>query len=52
MLFGVKDKLQTDLVSNNVTIKNSKNEKVLEIIFDNKLNFYTHLISILPKRRV
>ena len=39
MLFCVKDELQTDLVSNNVTIKNSKDEKVLEITFDNKLEF-------------
>ena len=27
MLSGVKDELQTDLVSNNVTIKDSKEEK-------------------------
>ena len=46
MLFGVKGKLQTDLVSNNVTIRNSKNEKVLGITFDNKLYFAMHLTSI------
>ena len=34
MLFGVKDKLQTDLVSHNVTTKNSKEEKVLGITFE------------------
>ena len=39
MLFRVKDKLQTDLLSNNVPIKNRKVEKVLEITFDNKLDF-------------
>ena len=32
-LFGVKDELQTDLVSNNVTIKNSKEENGLGIYF-------------------
>ena len=31
MLFGVKDKLQIDLVSNNVTIESSKEEKALGI---------------------
>ena len=34
MLLGVKDELQTDLVSNNVTTKNSKEEKVLGITFE------------------
>ena len=28
MVFGVNDELQTDLVSNNVIIKNSEEEKV------------------------
>ena len=37
---------QTDLVSNNVIIINSKREKVLGITFDNKLEFSTHLTSI------
>ena len=31
MLFGVKDELQIDLVSNNVTIESSKEEKALGI---------------------
>ena len=31
MVFGVNDELQTDLVSNNVIIKNSEEEKVLGI---------------------
>ena len=39
MLFGVKDKLQTDLLSNNVPIKNRKVKKFLRITFDNKLEF-------------
>ena len=46
MLFGVKDELQTDLVSSNVTIKSGKEENVLGITFDNKLDFFLHLISI------
>ena len=37
---------QTDLVSNNVIIINSKREKVLGITFDNKLEFSAHLTSI------
>ena len=32
ILFGTKDELQTDLVSNKVTVKNSREEKKLEII--------------------
>ena len=39
MLFSVKYELQTDLVFNKVTIKNSKEEKVLGITFDNKFDF-------------
>ena len=34
MLFGAKDELQTDLISNNITIKNSKEENELGITFD------------------
>ena len=49
MLFCVKDKLQRDLVSNNITIRNRKNEKVLGITFDNKLFFPSHLTSITKK---
>ena len=49
MLIGVKDECQTDLASNNVTIKNSKKEKVVGIIFDNKLDFPMHLPSITKK---
>ena len=43
MLFGVKDR---DLVSTNVTTENTKDEKVLGITFDSKLDFSTYLISI------
>ena len=46
MLFGAKFELQTDLVSNDVTIKNSKEEKELGITFDSKLDFSAHLTSI------
>ena len=40
--------VQTDLVCENETLKNSKQEKVLDvdITFENKLNFATHLINI------
>ena len=49
MLFGVKGELQTDLVSNSVTIKDSKEENELGITFDSNLDFSTHLISIAKK---
>ena len=49
MLSGVKDELQTDLVSNSVTIKDSKEENELGITFDSNLDFSTHLISIAKK---
>ena len=52
MLFGKKDALQTDLVFNNVTIKNSKEEKVLLIIIDSKLDFSKYLISITRKASI
>ena len=52
MLFGVKDELQTDLVSNNVTIRNSKEEKGQGIPFDNKLDFAKHLISITKRANI
>ena len=52
MLIGVKDELQTDLASNNVTIKNSKKEKVLGIIFDNKFDFSMHFPSITKKANI
>ena len=52
MLFGVKDELQTDLVSNNITIKNSKEENELGITFDSSLDLSTHLISIAKKASI
>ena len=52
MLFGIKDELQTEIVSNNVTIKNSKEEKVLGVILDNIPNFPTHLTSITKKANI
>ena len=49
MTFDVKNELQTDLVSNKVTIKNSKDEKVLGITVDNKVDLSLHLNSITKK---
>ena len=49
MLFGVKDKLQTDLLSNNVPIKNRKVKKFLRITFDNKLEFNQPFTSAAKK---
>ena len=49
ILSGVKDELQADFVTNNVTIKTSKNEKALGLIFDNRLDFSTHQTSITKK---
>ena len=44
ILFGLKVELQTDLLSNNVTI--TKRRKVVGITYDNKLDFSTQLPSI------
>ena len=52
MLFDIKDELQTDFVSNNVTTKNSKEEKFLGITFDNKLEFSSHFTSITKKENM
>ena len=46
MLLGVDDEFQTNLVCGNETLKNSKQEKVLGVTIDNKLNFKTHLLNI------
>ena len=46
MLLGVDDELQTNLVCGNKTFKNSKQEKVLGVTIDNKLNFATHILNI------
>ena len=40
------NELQTDLVWENETLKNSKKEKVLCVAIDNKLKFTTHLVNI------
>ena len=52
MLFGVNDDILTDLASNNSTVKDSKKEKILGIIFDNKLDFSLHLTSITKKANI
>ena len=46
MLLGVDDELQANLVRGNETRKNSKQEKVLGVTINNKLNFETHLSNI------
>ena len=46
MLSGVDDELQTKLVFGNETLKNSKQEKVLGVTTDNKLNFAEDLLNI------
>ena len=40
------DSLQTNLVCGDAILKNSKQEKVLSVTLDNKLNFATHLLNI------
>ena len=46
-----KDELQTDLVSNKVTVKNSREEKKLGIIL--MANFSSpRILLALPKRRI
>lgn len=47
MLFGIKDEVETELVSNKITIKISKEEKLLGITFDNELYFSKHLTTYL-----
>ena len=46
MLLGVDDSLQTNLVCGDEILKSSKQEKVLRVTLDNKLNFATHLLNI------
>ena len=50
ILFGLKVELQTDLLSNNVTI--TKRRKVVGITYDNKLDFSTQLPSITKKANI
>lgn len=51
MLSTVKDELQTDFVSNNVTIKISKEEKSWESLLITNLNSPCILLA-LPKRQI
>ena len=51
-IIDVKYELQTDLVSNKVTIKNSKGENVQGITFDNKLDFSLNLTIITKKENI
>ena len=48
MSLGVVDEFHTSLVCGNETLKYSKQEKVLEVTIDNKLNFNfaMHLLNI------
>ena len=46
MFLGVDDSLQTNLVCGDEILKNTRQEKVLGVTLDNKLNFATHLLNI------
>ena len=46
MSLGVDHEFQTNPVCGNETLKNSKQEQVLGVTIDNKLNFKTHLLNI------
>ena len=46
MLLGVDEELQTNLVCGNESLKNIKQEKVLGVTIDNKVNFETYLSNI------
>ena len=52
MSIGAKDELQTDIESKKVAIENSKEEEVLGVTFDNKLEFYSYLTSINKKANI
>ena len=45
-MLTVDDSLQTNLVYGHKILKKTKQEKVLVVILDNKLNFATHLLNI------
>ena len=51
-LLRVDGKLQSNLVCENETLKNSKQEKVPGVTIDNKLNFATHLSSIIKNASI
>ena len=46
MSLGIDDELQSDLVCGSETLKNSKQEKVLGVTIDKRLNFATHILNI------
>ena len=46
MLLGVDDSFQTNLVCGDEILKNTKQEKVLGVTLDNKINFSTYLLNI------
>ena len=46
MLLGADNSLQNNLVCGDEILKNTKQEKVLGVTLDNKLNFATHLLNI------
>ena len=46
ILLGVDNELQTNLVCGNETLKSGKQEKVLGVTINNKLNFATHISNI------
>ena len=46
ILLGVDNELQTNLVCGNETLKSGKQEKVLGVTINNKLNFAMHLWNI------
>ena len=46
---SVGDEFQTNLVRGNETLKISKQEKVLVVTIDSKLNFVTHSVNITKK---
>ena len=52
MLLYVDDELQTDLVCRNKTLKNSKQDKVLGVTIDNKLNFATHPLNFFKNANI
>ena len=43
MFFGVKKNEQYDLISIDITIKNSNHEKIWVVTIDNKLSFEEHI---------
>ena len=46
MLLSVDDSLQTNLECGDEILKNTKQEKVLGVTWDNKLNFATHVLNV------